>query len=62
VETAFGLTSLFDPEFTPARRTDFTVDQRTGVRLLEQSAVAAVLIALWGFLIFGDLLSHTKMG
>ena len=30
-----GLTNLFDPEFTPARRTDFTVDQRAGVRLLE---------------------------
>jgi hypothetical protein len=30
-----GLTSLFDPEFTPSRRTDFTVDQRAGIRLLE---------------------------
>jgi hypothetical protein len=29
------LTSLFDPEFTPACRTDFTVDQRAGVGLLE---------------------------
>jgi hypothetical protein len=49
---------LFDPEFTPARRTDFTVDQRAGARLLEQRAVAALLIALWCVLIFGDLLSH----
>jgi hypothetical protein len=29
-----GSASLFDPEFTPARRTDFTVDQRAGVDLL----------------------------
>src|SRR5262249_36297821 len=53
-----GLACLFDPEFTPARRTDFTIDQRAGVRLLEQRAVAAPLIAFWCILIFGDLLSH----
>jgi hypothetical protein len=50
--------SLFDPEFTPARRTDFAVDQRAGVRLLEQRAVAALLIAFWCVLIFDRLLSH----
>ena len=41
-----GLASLFDPEFTPAGRTDFTVDERAGVRLLEQRAVAALLLLL----------------
>ena len=50
--------SLFDPEFTPARRTDFTVNECAGVRLLKQRAVAAPLIALWCVLIFGRLLSH----
>ena len=49
---------FLDPEFTPAGRADFTVDQRARVRLLEQRAVAALLLALWGLLIFGDLLSH----
>jgi len=53
-----GSASLFDPEFTPARRTDFTVDQRARVWLLEQRAVAALLIALWCVLIFDRLLSH----
>lgn len=49
---------FLDPEFTPAGRADFTVDQRARVRLLEQRAVAALLIALWGLLIFGNLLGH----
>lgn len=49
---------FLDPEFTPAGRADFTVDQRACARFLEQRAVAALLIALWGLLIFGDLLSH----
>ena len=44
--------SLFDPEFTPALRTDLAVDQRAGVWLLEERAVAALLIALWCVLIF----------
>ena len=38
---------LFDPEFTPALRTDLAVDERAGVRLLEQRAVTALLISLW---------------
>ncbi len=38
---------FFDPEFTPALRTDFAVDKRAGIWLLEQRAVAALLIALW---------------
>ena len=49
---------FFDPEFTPALRTDLAVDQRAGVRLLEERAIAALLIALWRVLIFGDLRSH----
>src|SRR6516225_6532798 len=53
-----ALTCLFDPEFTPALRTDLAVDQRAGVWLLEERAVAALLIALWCVLIFDRLLSH----
>src|SRR6516164_5917313 len=49
---------LFDPEFTPALRTDLAVDERAGVRLLEERAIAALLIALWCVLIFDRLLSH----
>src|SRR5215470_7145541 len=49
---------LFDPEFTPALRTDLAIDQRAGVRLLEERAVAALLIALGCVLIFDRLLSH----
>ena len=49
---------LFGPEFTPALRTDLAIDERAGVRFLEQRAVAALLIALWGVLIFDRLLSH----
>ena len=49
---------LFDPEFTPACRTNFTVDQRAGVRLLEQRAVTALLIALWCVLTLDRLLRH----
>jgi hypothetical protein len=33
-EATLDSSSLFDPEFTPARRTDFAVDQGAGVRLL----------------------------
>jgi hypothetical protein len=55
---AHGSAGLLDPEFAPAGRADFTVDQRARVRLLEQRAVAALLIALWGLLVFCDLLSH----
>jgi hypothetical protein len=32
---------LFDPEFTPALRTDLAIDERAAVWLLEQRAVAA---------------------
>ena len=52
------LTCLFNPEFTPAFRTDLALDERAGVRLLEQRAIAALLIALWCVLIFDRLLSH----
>ena len=41
------LACLFDPEFTPAFRTDLAVDERAGVRLLEERAIAALLIVLW---------------
>jgi hypothetical protein len=44
--------------FASSRREPFPIDQRAGVRLFKRIAVAALLIALWGFLIFGDLLSH----
>ena len=37
---------LFNPEFAPARRAYLAVDQRAGVRWLEQRAVAALLIVL----------------
>jgi hypothetical protein len=49
---------FFDPEFTPTRRTDFAIDERTGIRLLEQRAITTLLIALWCGLIFGRFLSH----
>ena len=49
---------LLDPEFTPALRTDVAVDDRAGVRLLEERAIAALLIVLWCVLIFDRLLSH----
>src|SRR6516225_11787544 len=52
------LACLFDPEFTPPLRTDLTIDERAGVRLLEERAIAALLIALWCVLIFDRLLSH----
>ena len=54
----FRSTCLFDPEFTPPLRTDLAVDERAGVRLLEERAIAALLIALWCVLIFHRLLSH----
>ena len=49
---------LFDPEFTPAFRTDLAVDKRARARLLEERAIAALLIALWCVPIFDRLLSH----
>jgi hypothetical protein len=49
---------LFDPEFTPAFRTDLAIDECAGVWLLKQRAVAALLIALWCVLILNRLLSH----
>ena len=52
------LACLFDPEFTPPLRIDLAVDERAGVRLLEERAIAAFLIALWCVLIFDRLLSH----
>ena len=49
---------LFDPEFTPALGTDLAIDERAGIRLLEEGAVATLLITLWCVLIFDGLLSH----
>jgi len=51
-------TSLFDPELTPACRTDVAIDERARIRLLEERAVVALLISLWCVLIFGHFLSH----
>ena len=52
------LACLFDPEFTPALGTDLAIDERAGIRLLEEGAVATLLITLWCVLIFDGLLSH----
>ena len=49
---------LFGPEFTPALRTDLAVDDRAGVRLLEERAIAAILIVLWCVLIVDRFLAH----
>jgi len=49
---------LFGPEFTPALRTDVAVDDRAGVRLLEERAIAALLIVLWCVLIVDRFLAH----
>src|SRR6516165_6410057 len=49
---------LFGPEFTPALRTDLAVDDRAGVRLLEERAIAALLIVLWCVLIVDRFLAH----
>ena len=52
------LAGLFDPELAPTLWAYLAVDQRAGIRLLEQRAIAALLIALWCVLIFDRLLSH----
>lgn len=49
---------LFDPEFAPALGTDFAVDQRAGARLLEQGAVAALLIIFRRILVSHGFLIH----
>ena len=37
---------------------NLAVNERAGVRLLEERAIAALLVTLWCFLIFDRLLSH----
>jgi hypothetical protein len=51
---------LFDPKFAPPLRAYLAVDQRTGIRLLEQRAVAALLIPLWGILVSNRRLAHFR--
>jgi hypothetical protein len=53
---------FFDPEFAPALRADLAVDQRAGIRLLEQRAIAALLIALWRILVLHRCLLHFRRG
>ena len=49
---------LFDPELAPTLWAYLAVDQCAGIRLLEQRAVTAVLIALWGILVSHRGLAH----
>ena len=51
---------FFHPEFAPALRADITVDQRASIGVLEQRAVAALLITLWGILVCNRGLAHFR--
>ena len=51
---------FFHPEFAPALRADITVDQGASIGVLEQRAVAALLITLWGILVCNRGLAHFR--
>jgi hypothetical protein len=53
---------LFDPEFAPALRAYFAVDKCASIWLLEQRAVAALLITLWRILVLHRRLLHFRGG
>ena len=54
------LAGLFDPELAPTLWAYLAVDQRAGIRLLEQRTVAALLIALWRILVRHRGLAHFR--
>ena len=49
---------LFDPELAPTLWAYLAVDQCAGIRLLEQRAIAALLIPFWGILVCHRGLTH----
>jgi len=52
------LAGLFDPELAPTLWAYLAVDQRAGIRLLEQRAITALLIPFWGILVCDRGLTH----
>src|SRR5215471_10433696 len=59
-EFRWSSAGFFDPEFAPALRADITVDQCASIGVLEQRAVAALLITLWGILVGHRRLAHFR--